>query len=84
MKKKEMFLRKSLLVLAAWGFFGLFYPDLSLIEDTCRIAYENEAGGEEVLEAKRGSEIYYGLLAAKPEEIKIKSRLWEWISSLFE
>lgn len=84
MKKKEIFIRKSLLVLAAWGFFGLFYPELSLLEDTCRIVYENKAGKEEEIVIEPGSELYYKLLSAKPEEIKIKSRLWEWISSLFD
>ncbi|MBD5477873.1 MAG: hypothetical protein HDR14_01065 [Lachnospiraceae bacterium] len=74
--------RKSLVILAALGFFGLLYPEFSIYEDTCRIVYSVE-GGEEALTVPEGSELYYSLLSAEPEEIKIKSRLLEWLSRYF-
>ena len=72
--------KKSLAILAALGFFGLLYPEFCSFDDTCRIVYETEDGGEEM---PQGSELYYSLLSAKPEEIKIKSGLLEWLSRYF-
>ncbi len=78
------FCRKSAVVLAALGFFGLFYPELCMLDNTCKAVYVTEKGEEKELEVPEGSELYYKLLSAEPEEIKIRSRLWEVISACFE
>ena len=80
----RIFLKKSGAVLAAVGFFGLFYPELSMLENTCKVVYLTEKGEEEEWNVPEGSELYYKLLSAEPEEIKIRSRLWEIISAYFE
>lgn len=71
--------KKSLVILAAFGFFGLLYPEFSIFEDTCRIVYNEDDSGE-AFTVPEGSELYYSLLSAKPEEITIKSRLLEWLN----
>lgn len=76
--------RKSAVVLAAVGFFGLLYPELCMLENTCKVVYLTEKGEEQELDVPKGSELYYQLLSAEPEEIKIRSRLWEVISACFE
>lgn len=82
MKQKICLLwKKSLVLLAALGFFGLLYPEFCIFEDTCRVVYDTEHGGE--AEVTEGTELYYSLLSAKPEDIKIKSGLLEWLSRYF-
>lgn len=76
--------KKGMVILAAAGFFGLLYPDLCMLEDTCRLVYLTDGGEEKEISIQKDSELYYKLLSAEPEEIKIKSRLWEIISNLFE
>lgn len=79
--KMSLWWKKSLLILAAMGFFGLLYPEFSIYEGTCRIVFNAEA--EEEFTVPEGSELYYSLLSAEPEEIKIKSRLLEWLCRYF-
>lgn len=81
MKKREIIIRKFVCVLSAWAFFGLLYPELVFTKDTCRVVYTD--GREMVLEIPEGSELYYSLLAAKPEEIRARSKIMELISSFF-
>ena len=68
MKETTLCWKKGMAVLAAWCLFGVLYPQLCVLEDTCKVVYV--APSE--------------LLSAGPEEIKIKSRLWEFISACFE
>ena len=73
-------IKKVSLLLAACAFFGLFYPEFCLNEDTCRVVCED---GQTEEGTEYGSELYYRLLSAKPEEIKAKSRLWELLKNWF-
>ena len=57
--------------------FFVFFPNTL----TCRVVYDTEHGGE--AEVTEGTELYYSLLSAKPEDIKIKSGLLEWLSRYF-
>ncbi|HKM33767.1 MAG TPA: hypothetical protein VJY54_03385 [Lachnospiraceae bacterium] len=82
-EKWQLYIRKGMLIVAAFAFFGLLYPDLCMVEDTCKVVVETANGEEEVLVPK-GSELYYALLSAKPQDIKLKSRLLEAIQSYFE
>ena len=84
MKKTVWIGKKAMILMAAWGFFGLFYPKLCMIEDTCRVIYQTQSGEEAELSVPEGSELYYKLLSAEPGEIKIKSRLLQAISNFFE
>lgn len=83
MKKAALWWKKGMAILIAWSFFGVLYPQLCILEDTCKVVYQNALGEMEELTVPEGSELYYQLLSAEPEEIKIKSRLWEFISSYF-
>lgn len=76
--------KKGMVILAALGFFGLLYPELCMLEDTCRVVYRTPSGKEQTLFVEKGGELYYDLLSAEPEEIKIKSRLLEAVSAYFE
>lgn len=80
MDKWSYRLKKFGLLLAACTFFGLFYPEFCLTEDTCRVVWED---GRTDVQTEYGSDLYYRLLSAKPEEIKAKSRLLELLKSWF-
>ena len=43
----------------------------------------SQSDGQTEEETEYGSELYYRLLSAKPEEIKAKSRLWELLKNWF-
>lgn len=67
-------LETGLMIAAACGFFGFIYPELCLIEDTCKIV--DESGYEkDVYDMGRFWEIY----DLPPEKIRIKSRLLEYL-----
>ncbi|MCH5274663.1 MAG: hypothetical protein J1E65_02395 [Lachnospiraceae bacterium] len=83
MKEAALWLKRGMAVLAALSFFGILYPQLCVLEDTCKVVYQNASGEMEEITVAEGSELYYQLLSAEPEEIKIKSRLWELISAYF-
>lgn len=76
--------KKTVWVIAALGFFGLFYPELCMLEDTCKVVYSTSEDEQAEILMPEGSELYYKLLSAEPEEIKIKSRLLEMLSTYFE
>lgn len=85
MKEKiNLIWKKGMVILAAAGFFGLLYPELCMLENTCKAVYLTKDGKEEEICVPEGSELYYKLLSAEPEEIKIRSRLWDTISAYFE
>lgn len=84
MTKKIMMLKKGLVAFAAAGFLGFLYPELCMLEDTCRVVYYSADEEKESIAVPRGSELYYQLLQAEPEEIKIKSKLWETLVAYFE
>ena len=83
LKKCGIYIRTGMFVIATLAFFGLFYPDLCMLNDTCKVVVMTE-NGEEEIQIPQGSELYYSLLQAKPQDIKIKSRLLEAIESYFE
>lgn len=77
-------MKKCIWLVMALGWWGVLYPDLCLVRDTvtvvCRTEEERSVYGEQ----PGGSELYYQILSAKPEQIKIKSKLLETISDYFE
>lgn len=74
-------IKKGIWLLVAFGWWGVLYPELCLMEDTYRIVYEDSQEAEEELSA---SELYYKLLSSEPEQIKIKSKLWETVMAYIE
>lgn len=84
MKHVFCVLKKAAAILAAVGFFGLIYPELCMLDDTCKVVYETSAGDMEEILVPKGSELYYKLLSAEREEITIKSRLLELLKACFE
>ncbi len=84
MTKKLVMIKKGLVVLAAAGFLGFLYPELCMLEETCRVVYYDAEKTQKDIVIPCGSELYYQLLQAEPEEIKIKSRLWEALVAYFE
>ncbi|MCM1192779.1 MAG: hypothetical protein NC123_14240 [Butyrivibrio sp.] len=73
-------------VCAALGWWGLFYPGLTLTPDTVRIICEDEDGEEvlsEVPEAFDG-ELYLELLGTDPGSIRFRSRLLTGLNAFWE
>ncbi|MBQ8591264.1 MAG: hypothetical protein IJ485_00730 [Lachnospiraceae bacterium] len=62
----------ALAVLVTVGWWGVVYPHLSMIEDTCRVICES--GEVRILESV---DEYFDMLQAEPGEISIKIRLLE-------
>jgi len=84
MTKRMLIIKKGLVAMAAAAFLGFLYPELCMLEETCRVVYYDADRVSEDVVIPQGSEMYYELLQAKPEEIKIKSRLWEALVAYFE
>lgn len=84
------FLETGILLFAVAGFWGMIYPDLCFISDVCGIEYVYEDTCEQVAgedsgerQSSQGEElwepdIYTRICEAKPEQIKVKSRLLEF------
>lgn len=70
--------------LACYGWWGVIYPELTMLPSTYEIIYEEtEAAGTEtvqkspeVVEWNSDSQVYWKILEADPEQIRFKSRLF--------
>lgn len=83
-------LRLAAVVCAALGWWGILYPELTLTSDTYKVVYEEEPAeegsvspGGQYQENDGITEGYRGLLRAKSNQIRIRSRLYltitEWL-----
>lgn len=69
--------------LACYGWWGVIYPELTMLPSTYGIVYEETEATEaetvqtdpEVVEWNSDSQIYWKILEADPEQIRFKSRL---------
>ena len=69
--------------LACYGWWGVIYPELTMLPSTYEIVYEETEAteaetvqtGPEVVEWNSDSQIYWKILEADPEQIHFKSRL---------
>ena len=68
--------------LACYGWWGVIYPELTMLPSTYEIVYEEQAEetrtvqkDAEVVEWNSDSQIYWKILEADPEQIHFKSRL---------
>ena len=73
-------IKKTIWILTALCWWGIFFPELSLGKDTCRIVWSEDAEQEEYTPVQ----LYYRLLGAEPGQIKIKSRLLELLTDYLE
>lgn len=81
MKKKRIgLLRGICIICAALGWWGALYPQFTLVDGTYRFAQEQEDSSVQternVVESKPvGNELCLRIMLAKPEQIRLKSRL---------
>lgn len=77
-------LRVAALILACYGWWGVIYPELTMLPSTYEIVYEEQEQAEEtkavqkdaeVIEWNSDNRIYWQILQADPEQIRYKSRL---------
>lgn len=76
-------IKKAMWLILAFGWWGVLYPEFTLTEDTFRIVWVTEKAPED-WEEESATEIYYDLLQAEPGQIKIKSKLLEFLAGLLE
>lgn len=82
MKRLKSALRIMAVVCAAFGWWGLLYPGLTLTPDTVR-AVRAEAGGAALPQDYDGK-LFWSLLKAEPGEIRLRSRLLEDLNAFWE
>ena len=72
------------LMLCWWG---LLFPELTFTEDSLRVVYtkecEGKLGAEADIEQSRW-ETYVDFLNAQPQQVKVKSKLFELLKGLWE
>ncbi len=76
-------IRVLAVALACYGWWGVIYPELTMLPSTYEIVYEEAEAAEaetvqtgpEVVEWNSDSQIYWKILEADPEQIRFKSRL---------
>lgn len=86
MKNKWLGIRIIISLCAALGWWGLFYPELSLTPDTVVLKMKNDSGNlrEQPFVWDFDGRIYWDLLNASPEKITFRSKLLMDFSALWE
>ena len=87
--------RVAAVTFACYGWWGVIYPELTLLPSTYEIVYESEYDGQEtnaqtkavqksrdVVEWNFDNRIYREILEADPEQIRYKSRILSFLESL--
>ncbi len=73
-------LETGIMIAAAYGFFGFVYPELCLIEDTCKIVIEQGTDGPD--RDIGNVDLLREISSVPPEKIRIKSRLLEYLCEI--
>ena len=81
-------LRVAAVTFACYGWWGVIYPELTLLPSTYEIVYDSEYNGQEtntqtktvqksrdVVEWNFDNQIYWTILEADPEQVQLKSRI---------
>lgn len=68
----ERVIKIAIAALVTVSWWGVMYPHLSMIEDTCQVV--SETGEARMLQSM---EEYFDMLQAEPGKVQIKSRLLE-------
>ena len=86
MKKNKWILsiRFLLTVCAAYGWWGVLYPELTMTQDTYRIVMEDDAVQTEweMIELEGDENIYEAILEADSSQVHFRSRLLVNIEAL--
>ena len=64
----------GIILFASMGFWGMIYPDLCFTQDVCINVAETDKESEEY-----ESDIYTQICEASPEQIRIKSKLLDFL-----
>lgn len=86
MKKVKNGIRIITAMCAALGWWGLFYPGLTLTPDTVRIICEDESGEEITTESREAINdgLYLELLRTDRDNIRFRSRLLTELNAFWE
>ena len=86
MKKKKYLIPIRIMVTAcaAFGWWGLLYPELTMTPSTLNVVYEEDSVQEMPLEWDLDEDIYFELLEADRSQIRFKSRLLMRLNALQE
>ena len=86
MKKKWLKLRAVMTICAAFGWWGLLYPEFTLTPETI-LVYEEDADGT-LIEVNHNRfdcrELYQQLLTADRKDIRFRCKLWEDFNLFWE
>ena len=80
----------AILSVLSAGWWGMLYPEFSLSEDTFSVALEQKKtektsdSKDMFAEKMSGSEAFWALLEAKPDEIKIKSKFLDDVFDMMD
>ncbi|HKM03940.1 MAG TPA: hypothetical protein VJZ04_05010 [Lachnospiraceae bacterium] len=74
MKRAKEIIVLSIFTIAWWG---TFYPDLSLSKDICRVVYVDEVKDNRFMSKE------INIFSAKSGQIKVKSRIFEFLKDAF-
>lgn len=79
-------IRILLCVCAAFGWWGILYPELAMTPDTYRVVAEDQAGQEMLTQEEWDfdSNIYWEILRADRSQVRFRSRLLDDIGALFQ
>lgn len=86
MKKAKNIIRITTVVCAALGWWGLFFPGLTLTPDTVEIICEDENGAEIPPENRNDipDGLYLELLGTDRDNIRFRSRLLTELNAFWE
>jgi len=73
MKKSEIGIRLLCGICVGFCWWGLLYPEFTMTPDTYKVCWEKEE------EMDSEEDIYKMLLEADREQIRFRSRLWEYL-----
>lgn len=94
MKKNKLMIsfRFFITICAAYGWWGVLYPELTMTPDTYRVVYEEEADDvdyyvqvpTEVVEWEFDNDIYETVLSADRSRLRFRSRLLMKVAACIE
>lgn len=84
--KLMLALRILITLCAAYGWWGVLYPEFTMTPDTYRVVYETDTvqEGEEVLEYNLDDDIYKTILKSDRSRIRFRSKLLVNLTALKE
>lgn len=92
MKIKMKAIKTVLCICAAFGWWGVLYPELAMTPDTYRVVREEESSSASLYDsAVQGAEswdfdrgIYFEILQAEAGQVRFKSKLLTSLKEIFQ